>query len=142
MYLLDTNVVSELRKSGTNKIDQNVKAWAESVEAGHLFVSVLTMAEIEMGVLAMEKRDLTQGALLREWFDGYVKVHFRGRILDVTAEAAVHYARMNVPNRVAVVDGLIAATALANSMRVVTRNTSDFPWVSTINPWIETTKKL
>jgi len=136
MYLLDTNVISELRKSGTGKISPNVKAWAESVDAEDLFISVITLSEIEIGVLSMERKDASQGAVLREWLDHYVKAQFRGRVLDVTAQVATQYAKMNVPDKVPVMDGLIAATAIANNMAVVTRNTSDFPWIATINPWM------
>ncbi len=135
MYLLDTNVISELRKSGTNRLDQNVRRWAESVSAEHLYLSVITMAELEMGVLSLERRDPQQAMPLRIWLNQVVKTHFQGRILDITQYIASHYAQLNVPNRVAVMDGFIAATAMANNLVVVTRNTADFPTVRAINPF-------
>ena len=135
MYLLDTNVISELRKSGTNRLDQNVRRWAESVSAEHLYLSVITMAELEMGVLSLERRDPQQAMPLRIWLNQVVRTHFQGRILGITQNVASHYAQINVPNRVAVMDGLIAATAMANNLVVVTRNTADFPTVRAINPF-------
>lgn len=135
MYLLDTSVISELRKSGTKRIDKHVKSWAETVAVADLFLSVVTLAELEVGVLALERKDPAQGVHLRVWLDQYVKVHFHGRILDITPAVALEYANMNVPDRVAVMDGLIAATALTHNMVVVTRNITDFPWVTTLNPF-------
>lgn len=135
MYLLDTNVVSELRKAAAGKADARVVAWAGSVPAGQLYLSAITLAELELGVLAMERRDSQQGAILRHWLDHQVKVHFYGRILPFDHKAALFYAKLNVPDRVPVLDGQIAAIALSNAMTVVTRNIADFPWVTTLNPW-------
>lgn len=135
MYLLDTNVISELRKSGTDRLDQNVRRWAESVSAEDLYLSVITIAELEMGVLSLERRDPQQATPLRIWLNHLVKMHFQGRILNITPQVAMQYAQINVPNRLAVMDGLIAATAMANNLIVVTRNAGDFPTVRTINPF-------
>lgn len=135
MYLLDTNVISELRKSGTDRLDQNVRRWADSVSAEDLYLSVITIAELEMGVLSLERRDPQQATPLRIWLNHLVKMHFQGRILNITPQVAMQYAQINVPNRLAVMDGLIAATAMSNNLIVVTRNTADFPTVRTINPF-------
>ncbi|SEA29129.1 type II toxin-antitoxin system VapC family toxin [Alkalimonas amylolytica] len=135
MYLLDTNVISELRKSGTDRLDPYVRQWAQTVAADDLFISVVTLTELEIGVLSLERKDPTQGAHLRTWLDHYVKVHFHGRILDITAAVALQFAKMNVPDRVAVMDGLIAATAQVHNMMVVTRNVADFSGVAAVNPF-------
>lgn len=135
MYLLDTNVISELRKSGTDRLDQNVRRWADSVSAEDLYLSVITIAELEMGVLSLERRDPQQATPLRIWLNHLVKTHFQCRILNITPQVAMQYAQINVPNRLAVMDGLIAATAMSNNLIVVTRNTADFPTVRTINPF-------
>lgn len=135
MFLLDTNVISELRKSGTDRIDAGVNAWAQAVAADELYLSVISLAELEMGVLALERKDPAQAVHLRVWLEQYVKVHFRQRILHVTDTVALHYARMNVPDRLPVMDGLIAATALVHNMIVVTRNTADFSCVASLNPF-------
>lgn len=111
-----------MRKSGTGKINPNVKAWAESVDADDLFISVITLSEIEVGVLSMERKDAEQGAILREWLEHYINVQFRGRVLDVTSSVAIQFARMNVLDKVPVMDGLIASTAISNNMLVVSLN--------------------
>lgn len=138
MYILNTNVISEIRKSASGKADTNVLAWAKSVDAEDLYLSAITLSEIEIGVLSMERRDERQGAALRDWLENYIKIHFRDRILSIDAAVARENAAINVPDRTPTMDGLIAATAIANNMIVVTRNTGDFPWVKTINPWLYT----
>ena len=137
MYLLDTNVVSELRRSGTRGPDRNVAAWANSVAATDLFLSVISILEIEIGVSLVERRDPSQGIVLRSWLEGYVLPAFAGRILPVNTAAARACARFHVPNPLPDRDALIAATALVNGMTVVTRNVSDFAptGVEIINPW-------
>jgi toxin FitB len=138
MYVLDTNVVSELRKVQSGKADANVAAWADSVDAAELFLSVVTIQELEIGVLLIERRDTSQGALLRKWLDGHVLPAFAGRILPVDAEVARRSARLHAPNPSPLRDGLIAATALVHRMTVVTRNAVDFEstGVSLLNPWL------
>lgn len=137
MYLLDTNVVSELRKIRSGKADGNVAAWADSVDAADLFLSVITVQELEIGVLLMERRDPPQGALFRTWLNSHVLPAFSGRILVVDSAVALRSALLHVPNPRPVRDGLIAATALVHGMTVVTRNVADFEasGVPTINPW-------
>ena len=137
MYVLDTNVVSELRKIRLGKADSQVAAWADSIEVMDLFLSVITIQELEIGVLLAERRDPSQGAVLRLWLNGQVIPAFNGRILDVDTAVAQRSARLHVPDPRPVRDGLIAATALVHSMTVVTRNVADFEptGVPTLDPW-------
>lgn len=140
MLLLDTNVVSELRKVRLGCADQHVARWADSVAATDLYLSVITIQELEIGVLLVERRDPTQGATLRAWLNGHVLPAFEGRILDVDTAIARRSARLNVPEPRPVRDGLIAATALVHGMTVVTRNVADFAptGVAVLNPWSST----
>jgi predicted nucleic acid-binding protein len=134
MYLLDTNVVSELRKIRSGKADAQVTLWADRVDAADLYVSVVTIQELEIGVLLAERRDPAQGAILRTWLNEQVLPAFAGRILSVDTAVAQHSARLHVPNPHPVRDGLIAATALVHGMTVVTRNVADFESTKVPNP--------
>jgi predicted nucleic acid-binding protein len=135
MFLLDTNVVSELRRR--ERIAPAVGAWADSVDSQALFISVITLLEVEMGILAVERRDPTQAALLRRWLDERVMPSFDGRILPIDTAVARECARLHVPDRRAERDALIGATALVHRLTVVTRNIADFePMnVRVLNPW-------
>jgi len=137
MYVLDTNVVSELRKVRFGKADANLAAWAESVDAAELFVSAITIMELELGVLSIERKDATQGAMLRAWLDQHVLPEFSSRTLPVDTAVAQRCARLHVPDRRSERDALIAATALVHGMTVVTRNVADFrpTGVALVNPW-------
>lgn len=137
MYLLDTNVVSELRKAKTNKIDKKVEAWANHVSTPTLYLSVITVLELESEVFLLERRDASQGALLRTWFNDHVLPAFSERILDIDSAVARRCAALHVPNRRPDRDALIAATALVHGMTIVTRNMSDFEptGVEIVNPW-------
>jgi predicted nucleic acid-binding protein len=140
MYLLDTNVVAELRKAKAGKADKNVTAWAESVVPSSLFLSAITVLELELGVLLMERRDHAQGAsgaILRSWMDGHVLPAFAGRILPIDAPIARRCAELHVPDPKSERDAFIAATALVHGMTVVTRNVDDFTStdVAVLNPW-------
>ena len=138
MYVLDTNVVSELRKIRLGKADSQFAIWADSVEVMDLFLSVITIQELEIGVLLAERRDPSQGSVFRLWLNGHVIPAFNGRILDVDTAVAQRSARLHVPDPRPVRDGLIAATALVHGMTVVTRNVADFEptGVPTLNPWL------
>jgi predicted nucleic acid-binding protein len=140
MFLLDTNVVSELRKAPGGKADAGVVAWARSVNTATLYLSVLTVYELELGVLSRERRDTHQGAVLRRWLNDHVIPGFTGRILPVDVDIAVRSATLSVPDRVSERDGFIAATALVHRLTVVTRNTADFQRtaVQLHNPWSTT----
>lgn len=137
MYVLDTNVVSELRKIGIGKADANVTAWTASVDAADLFVSAITILELELGVLSMERKDAIQGALLRSWLEQQVLPEFAGRTLPVDTAVAQRCARLHVPDKRSERDAFIAATALVHGMTVVTRNIADFQptGVAIVNPW-------
>jgi len=137
MYLLDTNVVSELRKVRAGKADKHVVKWAARVDASDLYVSAITIQELEIGVLLLERRDRSQGAMIRVWLSDYVMPAFAGRILPVNTAVALRSARLHVPDPRTVRDGLIAGTALVHGMILVTRNTPDFDGtgVSSLNPW-------
>lgn len=137
MYVLDTNVLSELRKVRLGKADANVAAWTESVDAADLFVSVITIMELELGVLAIERRGATQGAILRSWLEQHVLPEFSGRTLPIDTAVAQRCARLHVPDKRDERDALIAATALVHGMAVVTRNVADFKpmGVTIVNPW-------
>lgn len=137
MYLLDTNVISELRKVRAGRADARVATWADSVEANDLYLSVITLQEIAIGVLLAERRDPEQGAILRAWFEYQVLPAFDGRVLHVDSTIALRSAQLHVPDPHPVRDGLIAATALVHGFTVVTRNTADFAstGVALINPW-------
>lgn len=137
MYLLDTNVVSELRKVRAGKADSHVADWADSIDAGDLYLSVITLQELEIGVLLAERRDPSQGAIFRAWLNGHVLPAFAGRILVVDTAVVQRSARLHVPDPRPVRDALIAATALVHGMTVVTRNVADFEptGVAVLNPW-------
>jgi predicted nucleic acid-binding protein len=137
MFVLDTNVVSELRKVRSGKADPYVAQWADSVDAGSLHVSAVSILELEIGILQVERRDPRQGAMLRAWLDTLVLPEFNGRILAVDTAVARSCARLHVPDPRAERDALIAATALVHGMTVVTRNLADFApiGVPLLNPW-------
>jgi len=141
MFLLDTNLVSELRKVRSGKADPGVATWADQVEANSLFISAITVHELELGVLLMERRDPGQGALLRQWLQQAVLPAFEGRILTVDGAVAQRSAALHLPDPRPFRDGLIAATALVHSLVVVTRNLADFDTtgVELLNPWQQAT---
>lgn len=137
MYLLDTNVVSELRKARTGKANDNVAAWAAEVVPASLFLSVITVQEIEIGVLLAERRDPPQGAILRTWLEDRVLPAFTDRILPIDTPVARRSAALHVPDPRPVRDALIAATALVHGMTLVTRNVADFQATEAeiLDPW-------
>jgi predicted nucleic acid-binding protein len=137
MYLLDTNVISELRKAASGKADRKVIAWAASVSTTSLFLSVVSILELELGVLLIERKDPTQGAVLRAWLDKRVLPAFDNRILPVDTAVAQRCARLHIPDPRADRDALIAATALEYNLAVVTRNAADFrnTNLQVIDPW-------
>ena len=137
MYLLDTNVVSELRKAKSGKANKNVLQWANEVSAAGLFISVITILEIETGILQIDRKDPDQGSMLRHWLNTQVLPTFAERILPVDTEVAQSCARLHVPDPRSDRDALIAATALVHGLTVVTRNSDDFvaTGVEILNPW-------
>lgn len=137
MYVLDTNVISELRKAKSGKADTNVTSWAKTVPTTCLFMSVISVMELETGILLVERRDPQQGTILRNWLNAQVLPSFENRILPVDAEVAQCCATLHVPDPRSDRDSIIAATALVHGMTVVTRNICDFEstGVELINPW-------
>lgn len=137
MYLLDTNVVSELRKVGDGKADLNVTRWVSAQDSSGLFISAITILEIERGILGLQRRDGAQGALLREWMDDRVRPEFEGRILAIDDAVATRCAHLHIPDRRNEADALIASTALVHNLAVVTRNVRDFDGtgVIVVDPW-------
>ncbi|MCG1019840.1 MULTISPECIES: type II toxin-antitoxin system VapC family toxin [Burkholderiaceae] len=139
MYVLDTHVVSELRKIRAGKANANVTAWTASVDAAWLFVSAITIMELETGILQIERHDADQGRILRAWIEHYVLPEFADRVLPIDIRVVQRCARLHVPNRQSERDALIAATALVHGMTVVTRNVADFAatGVNLLNPWMD-----
>ncbi|MCX7115078.1 MAG: type II toxin-antitoxin system VapC family toxin [Gammaproteobacteria bacterium] len=137
MYLLDTHVVSELRKAKSGKANAQVVTWAQACVVANLFLSAITVLELELGVLQVERRDPLQGVALRAWLNAQVSPTFDERILSVDVAVAQRCAWLHVPNPRSDRDAIIAATAWVHGLTVVTRNVSDFEGagVEIINPW-------
>jgi predicted nucleic acid-binding protein len=135
MYVLDTNVISELRKG--NNAEHSVRMWAEAMSAASLYLSVVSILELEIGTLLVDRRDPKQGAILRAWIDSHVLPSFSGRILAIDTVVVQRCAALHVPHPRSDRDALIAATALVHGMTVVTRNVGDFQamGVGIVNPW-------
>ncbi len=138
MFVLDTNIVSELRKVRSGKANPGVASWAEQVPSAELFISAITIHELEHGVLLMERSDRVQGALLRSWLDQSVAAAFKSRVLLVDERVARSAAALHVPDQAPFRDALIGATALVHQMTVVTRDLKDFErfdGLDVISPW-------
>jgi len=137
MFLLDTNVVSELRKAGSGKADPNVVAWLSARDAAACYVSAVTLMELDLGILLMERRDPAQGARLRVWMEDHVLPEFSERTIPIDRAVALACARLHVPDPRPERDAFIAASALVHGMTIVTRNVVDFApmGVGVVNPW-------
>ncbi|MET4666270.1 type II toxin-antitoxin system VapC family toxin [Sphingomonas sp. PvP056] len=137
MYLLDTNVLSELRKRRSGKINPAVEVWAGSVDQADMYLSVITIMEVELGIALLERRDARQAGVLRLWLHEKVMQAFSGRVLPVDTTIALRCARLHVPETKSERDAWIAATGLAHDLTVVTRNIGDFTGtgVTLLDPW-------
>lgn len=136
-YLLDTNVVSELRKVGDDKADPNVTAWVSAQDSRDLYISAVTVLELERGILSIQRRDIAQGSRLRAWMDDRVRPEFAERIISIDDAIATRCAHLHIPDRRNEADAIIAATALVHGLVVVTRNIQDFQGtgVVLVDPW-------
>ena len=126
MYLLDTNIVSELRKLETGKIHPQVYRWIKSNGFTHTYISAVTLAEIQTGILSLARKDKAQAASLDNWFTNRLLPAYRTKTLPVDTKVALIYAQSNVPNKRPINDAYIAATAIAHKLKLVTRNIQDF----------------
>jgi predicted nucleic acid-binding protein len=132
-YLLDTNVISELRRK---EPDPRLLDWYYSVPSGQLFVSVLTIGEIRLGIERLRRKDLARADALERWLRG-LRGNYQDRIIDIDIETAQEWGRMNVPDPLPVIDGMLAATAKVRGWTLVTRNIADVASseVALLNPF-------
>lgn len=137
-YLLDTNVVSELRKS-KRRADPEVRAWVAARRPSDLHLSAITILEVELGIAKLSRHDPAQADRLRVWLEDELVRLFAGRILSIDVPVARWAARLHVPDPRPERDALIAATAAVHGLTMVTRNVFDFEpmGVAFINPWSE-----
>ena len=137
MFLLDTNVISELRKARAGRADPNVLAWFNECDANTCYLSVISVLELELGILQVERRDERQGSALRNWLENQVLPEFESRLLPIDQRVAKVCAGLHVPDPRSERNAFIAASALVNGMAVVSRNVGDFDGsgVKLINPW-------
>ncbi|MFY9627253.1 MAG: type II toxin-antitoxin system VapC family toxin [Methylocystis sp.] len=135
MFVLDTNVLSQLRRP--EKADRKVLAWATMTPLASIFLSVVTLLELELGALSIARKDEAQGRVLRSWIDDQILPRFEGRMLAIDTAVALRCASLHVPDPRAERDALIAATALVHGMTIVTRNVAFFEptGVQILNPW-------
>ncbi len=138
MYVLDTNVLSELRKAGSNKANENVVKWAKSVSTSSLFISSISILEIEMGILQLERKDPKQASVYNTWLKDHVLMAFSDRVLSFDTSIALKCAQLHVPDPKSERDAMIAATSIVHGFTLVSRNESDFQHINVklINPWL------
>lgn len=137
MYLLDTNIVSESRKLGTPRVDPVAARWLDRIDVAQTLLSTMTIFELERGVRQMERRDATQGLVLRRWMNDQVMATYEARILPMTGAVALICAGLHIPDPRAERDAWIAATAIDAHLSLATRNVDDFSamGVTLVNPF-------
>jgi toxin FitB len=140
-YLMDTNIVSELRKEA--RCDAGVSRWFDAAGEDDLFLSVLTLGEVRMGALGLARRNPAGATRVQAWVEA-LHAQYTGRVLPVTLQVAETWARLSVPDRLPAVDGLLAATAIVHDLVLVTRNTRDVArtGVKLLNPFEAPAPKL
>ena len=136
MFLFDTNVISELRVP--SRAHQNVKAWTSNASRADIYISVVTVMEIELGAVLKHRKDPLQANVFRTWLHQRILPAFEGRILPVNTQTALRWAHLQAPRTRSYRDALITATALEHGLTVVTRNVADFEGtgVGIVNPWL------
>lgn len=137
MYLLDTNVISELYKYHNRKINPNVANWLSGIKPSQTFISCISLAEIKTGILLKARKDPIQAKLLENWFDSYIQPHYQTRTLIVDSNVALTAAEYHIPNKMDLNDAYIAATAKSHQLTLVTRNLKDFEKcdIALLNPF-------
>jgi predicted nucleic acid-binding protein len=132
-YLLDANVISELRK---REPDPNVAAWYDTVTSAEIYISALTIGEIRLGIERLRRKDAAQAGHLEQWLQG-LRATYQDHIVGIDTDVAEEWGRLNVPDPMPVIDGLLAATARARGWTLVTRNTADLARcaVTLVNPF-------
>lgn len=135
-FLLDTNVISEIRKGA--RAHPQVVRWVEATPAEKLFTSVIVLAEIRRGIELKRRHDRMQAALLDDWYEG-MRTKLGDRVLPVSEPVAETWARLGIPDPMPLFDGLLAATALVHGMTLVTRNVADVArsGVPTLDPFVQ-----
>ncbi len=136
-FIVDTNVISEFRKAASGKCHPSVKNWVETVDPKEMYLSVITMMELEVGYLSLRRRDPFQAARVKTWISDYIPRVFEDRVLVFDDAVALVCAGLHVPDKRPERDAIIAATALHHDLTVVTRNIRDFlgTGVRMLNPW-------
>lgn len=135
-YLLDTNVVSELRKS-QRRVDPAVRRWVSARRPSGLYLSVITVLEVELGIARLRRRDMMQADRLQVWLEEDLLEVFGGRVLPVDVLVARRAAGLHVPDPRPERDALIAATAVVHGLTLVSRSVADFEpmGIAFVNPW-------
>lgn len=126
MYLLDTNIISEMRKVKSGKANPNLTAWLAQQDSNSFYTSAVVMMELERGILGIERKDPQQGRALRAWFDSMAAALLAGRVLPINETTAAICAKLHIPDRSPENDAWIAATARQYGLTLATRNTKDF----------------